>query len=353
MFKNNQNPAVHGGSMTFSDEPRATTMNGKPVFEVPAKSVINFNSGFGHKKLCDSLTFTAGSACAYSCSYCYVEDLMRQSPHLKNIPPDLHHGDIVIRRKDAVDTLRAQLTDRHGRPKFNDPADRRVIYGSPLVDIAANLELADETIEICKVILELTHWQIRLLSKSNLLPRIAQALEAVKNSSAKSRVIYGVSTGTLDDNLARCFEKGTALVSKRLQSLYWLQDNGFRTFGMICPSLPMASPESYRSFARDMAAAIRVEKCEHVWAECMNIRGDSLTRTSKSLRDSSYIKEADMLGIVSSNKAEWQNYARATFEAHCEFIPPEKLRFLQYIYGLPQQHKVWWASQQTKGAILL
>ena len=35
-------------------------MNGKPVFLVPAKSIINFDSGFRHKLLCDGLTFTAG-----------------------------------------------------------------------------------------------------------------------------------------------------------------------------------------------------------------------------------------------------------------------------------------------------
>lgn len=69
-----------------------------------------------------------------------------------------------------------------GRPKFRTLAggqpDRRVIYASPLVDVAGNLELVRETVEICRVILELTNWQIRLLSKSNLLPKIAEGLEA-------------------------------------------------------------------------------------------------------------------------------------------------------------------------------
>ncbi|MGE9294315.1 MAG: hypothetical protein ACQKBW_11930, partial [Puniceicoccales bacterium] len=37
------------------------TANGKPVFEIPATSVLNDESGFGKKLLCDDLTFTAGS----------------------------------------------------------------------------------------------------------------------------------------------------------------------------------------------------------------------------------------------------------------------------------------------------
>ena len=40
-------------------------MNGKPVLEVDAKSVVNFASNFSHKLLCDGLTFSTGSACAY------------------------------------------------------------------------------------------------------------------------------------------------------------------------------------------------------------------------------------------------------------------------------------------------
>lgn len=45
-------------------------MNGKTVLEVDAKSVVNFSSNFSHKLLCDGLTFSTGSACAYSCAFC-------------------------------------------------------------------------------------------------------------------------------------------------------------------------------------------------------------------------------------------------------------------------------------------
>ena len=54
-------------------------MNGKPVIEVDAKTIVNFASNFSHKLLCDGLTFSSGSACAYSCAFCYVPDLMRKN----------------------------------------------------------------------------------------------------------------------------------------------------------------------------------------------------------------------------------------------------------------------------------
>lgn len=323
--------------------PRLETMNGKRVFTVPAKAVLNLESGFAHKLLCDGPTFSAGSACVYKCVYCYVPAIMRKSPHLDAVyKAKLKHEDVVVRRTGAAAALRAQLTDRHGAPKYKTAADRRVVYASPLVDVAGNLELVRETIECCRLILELTNWQIRLLSKSNLLPRIAEALEEYRG-----RLIFGVSTGTLDDSLAASIEVGTAKVSKRIQSLHWLQDNGFRTFGMICPSLPQ---QDYGAFARDMAAAIRGDRCEHVWAEIENSRGDSMKQTISALRGAGYDFEGMALETVASDRGCWEHYARETFEAHVAVLPAGKLRFLQYVTAAS---KDWWQGRAKDGAVLL
>jgi len=317
------------------------SMNGKRVYVVPAKSVLNMKSGFRHKLLCDGPTFTAGSACTFSCKFCYVEDLMRKSPHMQGV--DQPHEDVVIRREGAIEALRRQLTHGNsGKPKYLDPADQRVLYMSPLVDVAGNIILRDETIEVCKLILELTHWHIRILSKSNLLPSIAQAL-----SQHRGRLIFGVSTGTLDDSLAKSFEVGTALVSKRLESLRWLQDNGYRTFGMICPSLPQGD---YEHFAREMRDAIRADRCEHVWAEVMNVRGDSLVRTVDALRAAGYSADADRLHSVSTDQDAWETYSRATFEAHAPLYQSGQLRFLQYI---TKATRPWWETHVARGAVLL
>jgi DNA repair photolyase len=330
------------------------TMNGKPVHEVPAKTVINFHSGFAHKLLCDGPTFSLGTACAYSCAFCYVPDMMRkQKPYLEKLGITGKHENIVIRRHGGLERLRQELTNRAGSLKFPDPNDRRVIYSSPSVDVAANMDLVRETIEACMLILQFTHWQIRLLSKSNLLPKIARGLyehELTTESCrplVRERMIFGVSTGTLDDKLALSFEQGTPLPSKRIASLHWLQDNGFRTFGMICPSLPQTD---YGKFAADMHAAIRADRCEHVWAEVINVRGDSMKRTCAALWDGGYGSVAMELERVSHHKDEWESYARATFLAHAELYPPGQLRFLQYADAAS---RAWWAERRGIGAILL
>jgi DNA repair photolyase len=343
--------------------PARTTMNGKPVHNVPAKSVINFTSAFSHKLLCDGLTFSTGSACAYSCSFCYVEDLMRKNPHWQGYisqKPDAKFEDVVIRREGAIEAMRQQLVS-YGKPRFKNPDDRRVIFASPLVDVAANMDLVKETVEACKVILELTNWQIRLLSKSNLLPKVAQELDTWWSTQAERtesaphrRIIYGVSTGTLNDGLAHAIEIGTPLVSKRIQSLHWLQDNGFRTYGMVCPSLPQTD---YKKFSIEMLSAIRADRCEHVWGEVINARGESFTRTHAALVAAGFHDEAASFARVSNDPVAWEQYARSTFEAEAQclagtFGPDKlpKLRFLQYV---TKESRTWWLNRVKDGAILL
>lgn len=318
-------------------------MNSKPVFTVPAKTIINFKSHFDKKLLCDGMTFTAGSACAYSCSFCYVDSMMtKQKKWLEDHGVTGDHMSHVVRRENAVEIARKQILSKP--EAFRQK--HQVIYASPLVDVAANMELVRETVEICKEILGLTCWDIRLLSKSNLLQKIAEGLEG-GCVETKSRVIYGVSTGTLDDKLAAAFEKGTAKVSKRIESLHWLQDNGFRTFGMICPSLPQ---RDYHKFALEMANALRPEKLEHCWAEVINVRGDSFTNTITALFNAGFYDEYVLLAHVSNNKQAWEQYARATFEAQWKYYGGDKFRFLQYVN---KSNEAYWKANEARGAVLL
>lgn len=339
-------------------EQRAT-MNGKPTFTVPSKTIINFESGFAKKLLCDGPTFTAGTSCPYSCSFCYVPSAMKkQEPWLAKHGVTGKHEDIVIRRANPVEIARKQLLSHPEAERQK----RKVIYASPLTDVAANMELVRETVELCKLILTLTNWDIRLLSKSNLLPKVAREIqyacwnndtyggtEFTNGFKAVKRIIFGVSTGTLDDKIAAAFEEGTPKVSKRIESLHWLQDNGFRTFGMICPSLPQSD---YKKFAGDMHAALRADRCEHVWAEVINVRGDSFTNTEKRLREAGYELDADCLKLVSTDKPSWERYARDTFEAHVPLYKPGKLRFLQYV---DKSNERYWKGANTiiAGAVIL
>lgn len=334
--------------------PARERMNGKPVLYREAKTVLTIPSHeFHHKLLCDGIVFNLGDACAYGCEFCYVGASMWKldkpiiEQHNAGAGTSRGFSDVVIRRRNSIQLLKQQLFDTKGKPRYSDPSDNRVVYSSTLVDVAANMELLRETAEACNLLLEHTPWQIRLLSKSNLLHKLIE--DRLIHEKYHQRLIFGFSTGTLNDRVAKAIETGTPLVSKRLQSLHWLQDRGLRTFGMICPTLPQ---HDYPRFSRDICEAIRVDRCEHVWGEVINLRGRSLTRTLSGLLREGLTEEAEMMSDVCGTGAaeRWEKYARATFQAHTKNVSPKKLRFLQYISPGTQD---WWAPMRKKGALLL
>lgn len=320
-------------------------INSKPRFIVDSGAVINDHSGFKKKLLCDGLTFTAGHACAFSCKFCYVESMIfSKNKRLQAISQErnLKFKEMCVEIADAPAKARKYLT-RNGSPRFADETDNRVIFASPLVDVAATMSQVNTTVDICTAILELTHWQIRLLSKSSLLLKVAESIP----EQYKNRVIYGLSTGTMDSELTKAFECGTGLVSKRLAALKRLQDNDYRTYAMICPILPQTD---YHAFAQSVVQHINIAKCEHVWAEIMNVRGESLTATMQALRDAGRNGEADLLERIANDKIAWEKSARQTFEALAQVIPGDKLRFLQYVNAKSQ---AWWDARIEQGAVVL
>ena len=323
---------------------RAGKIGHKPRYLINSKSVLNLASDFKHKLLCDGPTFTAGHACLFSCSFCYVETMMQKNARLNALleSEGLKHEQVVVEIDDPVKAVRAQLLFEDGTPRCKDRKDTRVIYASPLVDVAGTPAQVAVTIAICKEILAATHWQIRLLSKSILLVKVAEALR-----EHKKRLIYGFSTGTLEDEVVRSFEIGTSAVSGRLKALKQLQDDGYRTFGMLCPILPQ---QDYAAFAKKVAKAIDIERCEEIWAEALNARGSALRDTSVALRRKGFNEAAERLDSVADDNAAWENYAEQTFLALTKIIPAKKLHYLQYVDSRSYNT---WEKHQSKGAILL
>jgi DNA repair photolyase len=346
-MRNKADPALTSEEIELEIK-RLPKMNGKPMFEIVVHSILNFRSDFGYKLLCDYLTFSLGSACAASCAYCYVGSIVAKHPEVKKLKRTLDRlglkfEDVVIVRCDAPRILREQLTTR--KPPGVNLGIKRVIYTSPLVDPALNPQLARETLEACLIIMNLTAWDVRILSKGSFSRKIAEGLP----ERFRRRAIFGHSTGLLAKT-SGAVEAGTATLSKRLEDHRWLQDNGFRTFAMLCPILPS---EDIDSDVRGMVEAVRIEQCEHAWAEAINVRGESMHRTCEALKNEKFRLHADAERIRAVSRkhcAAWEAYARSTFEACARYIPAQKLRFLQYTNAETIE---WWVDRRDQGAILL
>jgi DNA repair photolyase len=326
-------------------------MAGKPVCCIPSNTSIAMSDGFAHKKLTTDPVMNLGDACVYSCAYCYVESAAqgRHNDVLGKL--GVAFQDVIIRRcgstpgETSLDTLKRQMVINAWRQRAKE---FHTAFTSSTVDPAPNGVILEETAQAMALLFQATCWDIRVLSKSANLQRLAtRVLELAPGT--KNRMILGVSTGTLDDKLAQAIEMGTPLVSRRIQSLRRLQDEGFRTFGMICPSLPQTD---YKAFSAAICEAIRVETCEQVWAEPLNVRGKSFTRTIEALEQSGFFDEADALRAVTGKgkRRAWEDYAKETFLAHTANVPAEKLHFLHY----PSEESLpWWNARRRHGAVLL
>lgn len=132
------------------------TMMGKPLIWADAR-ILNLDSGFKHKLLCDGPTFSAGTACAFSCVYCYVKAILGAKPFVSTLLKGGDFQKVVIRRRNAVERLKQELRTAKGNLKFKGGeyeaarlAGKPVVcYGSPLVDVAATKELAEEPAKSC------------------------------------------------------------------------------------------------------------------------------------------------------------------------------------------------------------
>jgi DNA repair photolyase len=315
-------------------------IHGKAVYTTRSR-IFNPESGFKKKLLCTGPTFSPGTRCAYSCSYCYAESIMAKQPFVSGIlrTSGRRFQDVVIRREAPLATLRQELRYADGSLRFKTATG--VVYGSPLVDVAATEELAQETIALCAEILDSTGYHVRLLSKSPLLVDVARSLP-------KERMIYGLSTETLEDDVARTVEPDAPPPSRRLEALKQLQAQGYRTFAMLCPILP----QDATAYVRRAAGLIHFARCEHLWAEVLNARGASTRRTLEALEQAGLSVCAKNLETVTGKDSlgPWETYARRTFAALAAALPAGKLRFLQYV---TKSSRPWWANQQARGAILL
>lgn len=387
-----------------STAPGSGRILGKAVHWVDT-APFNAKSGFEHKQLSDGPTFSAGTACAFSCRYCYVESQIFKQTGIRALLAQTQapFDRLVIRRRQPIQQLARALSRRMRRgetgpsceellpadlrdrwrlngawslagriPKFYGPEfAHQVVFGSPLVDVAATAELARETVELCEVLLRLTRYDLRLLSKSPLLGSIvAPGLDARLPGLAKARTIFGFSTGTLDDEVAPAIEP-VPLPSQRLAALHQLQATGFRTYGMLCPILPQKDPQS---FARRAMAAIQAEQCEEIWAEPVNFRGtkaapekprdeharrqrNSFAATMRGLQRGGHADVAERFQHVAADSAAWETYCRATFEACAAAAPRRsdgttKLRWMQYPRDY-QSIDQYWKGAEAQGALLL
>ena len=320
-------------------------MAGKPELWIESQTTINTNSGFNHKGGLSTVGVANKEvACPISCLYCSSEKVMERTPSTTILRVlGLRHGDVVIRKLDALATACRQLTYPDGSPRYNDPDDHRILETASIVDALGTRELAEETYQLVRMVFELTGWRLRVLTKSNLLAKFARRF----NGEERQRLLLGFSYGTPDDGLARIVERGAALPSERRAQHCQLLEEGFPMYAMPCPVLPN---RDYGALAKTIANHLHFDRMEKVWVEAMNSRGDSMIKTINAVQKD-YPDLASQLARFRSSEILWEvEYNRAVFLAFKDVVPAGKLAYLTYVTDATRP---WWSQYVGEGAVLL
>ncbi len=315
-------------------------------FTYKGNSGIVCSTEFAKKKLAQ-YHVNIGCLCKFSCSYCYVPSMMLK---LKSLQDFIQQGNEInsfsLYREpgDAETKVRKSLFYKNGclRNAFVDNKDT-VFFCTTCDPCATDADVA--TTEGCiRLILENTKMNIRVLSKSHKIWDLANHLTAFK-----TRVVYGLSTGTNSDKVSNAIEgEGTLPVNQRIALLNKLQGEGFRTFGMLCPVLP----GDIARFA-EIVQGIKADKCEDIWVEAVNPRGKNFAATIDALKSMGVTDDALQLEEVVQSRIKWQDYCKKLFETAVLCIPSGKLKFLQYTKRGGFDFTEWFKKREIEGAIVL
>jgi DNA repair photolyase len=316
---------------------------------------IKPSPGFA-KKLLSGYKLDLLALCGFGCSYCssntgnYLRinrerfaDLTEQQLGVRTYPAEDPALSFVW--PDVVEHLSRQV----GRKGKAWGAGETLMF-SMLTDGFSPTLVKDGTTEAAlKLVLERTSFRIRVLTK-NAVAGSSEWIEFWKRYG--DRVVVGLSTGTTDDAWARKVEVGASLPSARLRALRNLQDAGIPTFGMLCPVFPDVLAENR---LEELLAAIRPERCEHVWAEPYNDRVNwEAVRAGYAPSSASYEWFTRVFGA--GDTAEWSRYAtdlylRLASRAEREGWPA-KLRYLLYEHRIAATHATAYEETGLAGVLL-
>ncbi len=176
--------------------------------------------------------------CQHGCAYCYARFMKRFTGHREP------WGQFVDVKVNAAELLRTEIKRKK----------RGTVWVSGVCDPYQPLEARYRLTRECLAILVENDWPVVVQTRSLLILRDADILEAAGNLEA------GLTVTTADDEIRKLFEPNAPPIAARLRALEELHRRGIRTYAMIAPMLPGAEalPQALRG------------KVDHVVVDRMN-----------------------------------------------------------------------------------
>jgi DNA repair photolyase len=232
--------------------------------EISAKTILNKKKKPDEWFL-DDYTLNPYSGCSFNCLYCYI----RGSKY------GIHMEEKLSVKTNAPELLEKQLQNLAKKNKYGV-----IVLASatdPYLQIEKNIGLTRRLLEI---ILKYK-FPLHVITKSDLVVRDFDLLHEIDKSAVlpvhlQGKISHGVfitfSFSTIEDSIAKIFEPGATLPSRRLEILKQTSAAGFHYGVSMMPLLPFISDSEEQ--LENMLTAFKTAGAKYVFPASLTLFGE-------------------------------------------------------------------------------
>jgi DNA repair photolyase len=218
--------------------------------EEPCKAALNRVKGMPF-----AWSLNPYMGCVHRCTFCYVRAFERRADR----PSDHRYGTSIRVKVNVAERLRAELL----RPSWRGEGIAIGAATDPYQPAEGRFRLTRACIEVLRDTANAFH----VITRGPLIVRDAELLA---EAASRADVSVTFSVPTVDDDVWRATEPGTAPPLKRLRALRVLVEAGVRASVGMAPLLPGLS-DGPGSIERVVAAAREAGACG-IWANLLYLR---------------------------------------------------------------------------------
>jgi len=198
------------------------------------------------------------NGCLFGCSYCYAAQIARWKH------PGEEWGTYLDVKMNAPELLKKELTALEKRRNSKNFGS---VFFSSVTDPYVGLEAKYTLTRLCLEVLADFGYEgtINIQTKSPLVTRDIDVLKQLKD------VAVGGTVTTLDDTVSRFFEGIAPPVTKRIEALKMLHENGIPTYAFVGPILPTVLSNEKQIV--EILDALEDAGVKTVWFEHIHLQG--------------------------------------------------------------------------------
>ncbi|MFM7231441.1 MAG: radical SAM protein [bacterium] len=193
--------------------------------------------------------------CAHRCTFCYVRAFERRAER----PADDRYGRSVRVKTNVVAVLRGELA----RPSW---ARETVVIGAatdPYQPVEGRFRLTRGCLEAFAE----RSSPVSIITRG---PLVVRDIDVLQDAARRARTLVSVSVPTLDDDVWRVTEPGTAPPRQRLRAVRALADAGLRVAVALAPIIPGVSDRPQQ--LADAVRAARDAGAAKLWSELLYLQ---------------------------------------------------------------------------------